>query len=145
MTADTAQPYAGLRQLDALVGAWQVTGPDISGHVRFEWLPGGFFLQQQVDFVHGGHAISGVELIGYERAFGATEPGPDLVSRWFGSNGDTFTYVYENDATTLTIWGGAKGSPAYYQGQWSADGNVNTGAWHYPGGGGYASTMTRVK
>jgi len=53
--------------------------------------------------------------------------------------------TYEVDDETLTIWGGEKGSPAYYKGKWSDDGNTNTGAWHYPGGGGYEATMTRVK
>ena len=59
--------------------------------------------------------------------------------------GDTFDYTYEVDDDTLTIWGGEKGSPAYFQGKWSDDGNTNTGAWVYPDGGGYESTMTRVK
>ncbi len=39
---------------------------------------------------------------------------------------------------------GAKGSPAYYEGTFNADGTVVTGDWAYPGGGGYTSTMTRV-
>ena len=54
-------------------------------------------------------------------------------------------YVYEIDGDTLTIWGGEKGSPASYRSQFSKDGSVNAGAWVYPGGGGYKSTMTRVK
>jgi hypothetical protein len=145
MADQSPQPYPGLKQLEPLVGTWQVKGPDIHGQVRFEWLAGGFFLLQHVDFVHSGRHITGLEVIGYPREFGATEPGPDLVSRWYGSDGETFTYVYENDAQTLTIWGGEKGSPAYYRGTWSADGNVNSGGWVYPGGGGYEATMTRVK
>jgi hypothetical protein len=52
-------------------------------------------------------------------------------------------YVYELDGDTLTIWGGEKGSPAYYRGTFSEDGNSATGAWVYPGGG-YESTMTRI-
>lgn len=40
---------------------------------------------------------------------------------------------------------GERGSPAFYKGKFSADGNTNAGAWVYPGGGGYDSTMTRVK
>ncbi|MEU4508130.1 hypothetical protein AB0G05_01420 [Nonomuraea wenchangensis] len=34
--------------------------------------------------------------------------------------------------------------PAYYEGTFSADGATVTGEWVYPGGGGYASTMTRI-
>jgi hypothetical protein len=44
--------------------------------------------------------------------------------------------VYELEGDTLTIWGGEKGSPAYYQGRFSQDGNTISGAWMYPGGGG---------
>ena len=59
--------------------------------------------------------------------------------------GNTLDYVYEVDKDTLTIWGGQKGSPAYFKGTFSDDGNTCTGGWVYPGGGGYKSTMTRVK
>jgi hypothetical protein len=58
--------------------------------------------------------------------------------------GNTLDYVYELEGDTLTIWGGEKGSPAYFRGTFSADGNSCAGAWVYPGGGGYESTMTRV-
>jgi hypothetical protein len=139
------KPYAGLRSLNKLVGTWKVSGPEIKGKVRFEWMAGGFFLMQHVDLTHGGQKITGVEVIGYERPFGATKPSKDIHSRWFGNTGDTFEYVYEVNARTLTIWGGEKGSPAYYKGKWSADGNTNAGGWVYPGGGGYQSSMTRLK
>ena len=43
------------------------------------------------------------------------------------------------------IWFGEKGSPAYYRGSFSDDGDTLTGAWVYPGGGGYSTTTTRVK
>jgi hypothetical protein len=58
--------------------------------------------------------------------------------------GDTLDYVYEVEGDSLTIWGGERGSPAYYQGRFSDDGTTCSGAWVYPGGGGYESTMTRV-
>jgi hypothetical protein len=53
--------------------------------------------------------------------------------------------VYELEGDTLTIWAGEQGSPAYYRGTFSADGNSCAGAWVYPRGGGYESTMTRVR
>jgi hypothetical protein len=139
------QPYPGLKSLDRLVGTWKVSGPDIDGQVKFEWMEGGFFLMQHVDLEQNGQKIKGIEIIGYERPFGATEPGKNIKSRWFDNIGDTFDYTYEVDHETMTIWGGEKGSPAYYKGTWSDDGNMNTGAWVYPGGGGYEATMTRVK
>jgi len=136
-------PNPDLKSLDKLVGTWKVSGPDIDGQVSFFWIEGGFFLIQHFDFVHGGHKVTGVEIIGHLQPFGE-EPGQDIKSRIYDNMGNTFDYVYELEGDTLTIWGGEKGSPAYYQGQRSDDGNINAGAWHYPGGGGYESTMTRI-
>ncbi|MET7461715.1 hypothetical protein [Nonomuraea sp. NPDC005501] len=87
--------------------------------------------------------VTGLEVIGNLRPFG--EPvGADVVSRFYDSTGNTLDYVYELSGDKLTIWGGAKGSPAYYEGVFSADGATVDGAWVYPGGGGYPSTMTRI-
>ena len=103
----------------------------------------GFFLIQHVDLEQDGQKIKGIEIIGHLRPFGEA-PSADIHSRYYDTLGNTLDYVYELDGDTLTIWGGAKGSPAYYKGTFSADGNTCAGAWVYPGGGGYESTMTRV-
>ncbi|HYJ72210.1 MAG TPA: hypothetical protein VE265_06990, partial [Actinomycetota bacterium] len=68
----------------------------------------------------------------------------DIRSRFYDTTGDTLDYVYELDGDTLTIWGGEKGSPAYFRGTFSAHGDTLTGEWVYPGGGGYQSTSTRL-
>jgi hypothetical protein len=141
---ETPTPNPDLRSLDRLVGTWNVAGPDISGQVTYEWMEGGFFLFQHVDFVHGGRKIKGIEIIGHEREFGA-EPSEEIKSRYYDTAGETLSYVYEVDEDTLTIWGGYKGSPAYYKGKFSDDGNSVTGAWVYPGGGGYEANMTRLE
>jgi hypothetical protein len=138
------QPNPDLNSLDKLVGTWKVSGPDIKGKVTFEWMEGGFFLIQHFDFIQGGHKVKGMEVIGHIQPFGE-EPSKDIRSRIYDTMGNTFDYTYEVNDETLMIWGGEKGSPAYYEGKWSDDGNTNVGAWHYPGGGGYESTMTRVK
>lgn len=109
------EPYPGLRSLDQLVGTWRISGPDIQGQVTYEWMDGGFFLMQHVDFEHSGNKVKGIEIIGYERGFGATEPSKDIKSRWFDDEGNTFEYTYEVTDDNLTIWGGERGSPAYYQ------------------------------
>jgi len=137
------KPSPDLKSLERLVGTWKVSGPDIDGQVTYEWMEGGFFLIQHFDFVHGGHKVKGMEIIGHLQPFGE-EPSVDIKSRIYDTLGNTFDYVYELEEDTLTIWGGEKGSPAYYKGQWSDDGNTNAGAWVYPGGGGYSSTMTRM-
>src|SRR6185503_804379 len=138
------QPNPDLKSLDKLIGTWKVSGPDIKGKVTFEWMEGGFFLIQHFDFVQGGHKVKGMEVIGHLQPFGE-EPSKDIRSRIYDTMGNTFDYTYEVNDETLMIWGGERGSPAYYEGKWSDDGNINSGAWHYPGGGGYESTMTRVK
>jgi hypothetical protein len=101
------------------------------------------FLVQRVDLEQYGLRIKGFEIIGHEQPFGA-EPSEDIKSRFYDSMGNTLAYVYELDGNTLTIWGGQKGSPAYYKGTFSDDGNSCAGAWVYPGGGGYHLTMTRL-
>ncbi|RZD84701.1 hypothetical protein [Streptomyces albidoflavus] len=136
------QPTPELRALDRLTGNWKVTG-GAEGTVRYEWMAGGFFLLQHVDLVQFGRPVTGMEIIGNLRLFG--EPtGPDVASRYYDSQGNTFDYVYELDGDTLTIWAGAKDSPAYFRGTFTPDGTTMTGDWIYPGGGGYSSTMTRV-
>ncbi|MEH6991726.1 hypothetical protein V7075_03340 [Neobacillus drentensis] len=136
--------YLGLENLNKLVGNWKVSGSNIEGLVTFEWLEGGFFLMQHFNLVHNGHKIKGIEIIGYERRFGSESPSENIKSRAYDNVGNTFDYTYEVDDEFLTIWGGEKGSPAFYKGKWSKDGNSNSGAWVYPGGG-YDSTMTRVE
>ena len=148
-SSDTAQvqrqsptPDPALKRLgDALIGTWNISG-DAQGQVIYEWMEGGFFLIQHVDLEHG-QENKGIEIIGHLRPFGE-EPGKDIKSRYYGNEGSTFDYVYELEGDTLMIWGGEKGSPAYYKGEFSADGNILTGAWVWPGGG-YESTATRVR
>ena len=136
------QPNPDLESLDRLVGTWEMSG-DVQGTVTYEWMEGGFFLIQRVDLGHHGQRIKGIEIIGHERRFGA-EPSEEIKSRAYTNTGDTLDYVYELEGDTLTIWAGERGSPAYYRGAFSDDGNTLTGAWHYPGGGGYEATSTRV-
>lgn len=138
-----AEPHPDLRGLDRLVGTWKVTG-GAQGTATYEWMEGGFFLLQHVDLEQFGQRITGMEVIGHDRDFGA-EPGEDIRSCFYDSMGNTLRYVYEVDGDALTIWGGEKGSPAHYSGTFSSDGSSVSGAWVYPGGGGYESTMTRVE
>jgi hypothetical protein len=138
----TATPDAALKQLDILVGTWTLS-EETSGQIRFEWMEGGFFLLQHIDILHGENKIKGMEVIGRERVFESTEPSEDIKSRYYGHDGSTLDYVYEIEGNVITIWGGAKGSPAYYKGTFSDDGNIMKGAWQWPGGG-YSSTATRV-
>ncbi|MEU5883858.1 hypothetical protein [Spirillospora sp. NPDC047279] len=136
-------PDPQLAELDRLVGRWKVTG-GAEGEVTYRWLEGGFFLLQDVELTQDGETQRGLEVIGRELPFGADAPSKDIKSRYYGHQGATFDYVYELEGGTLTIWGGEVGSPAYFRGTFDAAGDVLTGAWVYPGGGGYDSTMTRL-
>jgi hypothetical protein len=140
---ETPKPNPDLQALDRLVGTWNVAG-GAEGTVAYGWLEGNFFLLQHVDLEQDGQRIKGIEVIGHLKPFGAAAS-EDIKSRYYDSMGNTLDYVYELDGDTLTIWAGERGSPAYYKGTFSADGNSCAGAWVYPGGGGYESTMTRVK
>ena len=142
--AQQAQPNRDLKSLDRLVGTWKQTG-ELDGEITYERAEGGFFLIQRVDFMHGENKIKGMEIIGHEFTFGA-EPSQDIKSRFYSfMDGMTLDYVYEIEGDTLTIWGGERGSPAYYKGKFSEDGNTLSGSWVYPGGGGYEATSIRVK
>jgi hypothetical protein len=136
---ETRQPSPALRALDRLVGTWELSG-DVRGTVTYEWMEGGFFLIQHVDL---GPEAKGMEVIGHERPLGQ-EPSADVKSRFYSRTGDTLDYTYELEVDMLMIWFGERGSPAYYKGEFSEDGNVLRGAWHYPGGGGYEAVSTRV-
>jgi hypothetical protein len=138
-----AEPNPDLRGLERLVGRWNVTG-GAQGTASYEWMEGGFFLLQRVDLEQYGQRIRGMEVIGHNRDFMA-EPDEDIRSCFYDSMGNTLRYVYEAEGDTLTIWGGEKGSPAYYRGTFSSDGDSLSGSWVYPGGGGYESTMTRAE
>lgn len=137
------EPNPDMQSLDKLVGTWKVTG-GAQGRVSYEWMEGGFFLLQRVELAHNGHLIKGIEIIGHEQKFGEA-PSEDIKSRFYDSTGFTFDYVYELKGDTLMIWGGEKGSPAYYKAKFSEDGNIFSGAWVFPGADGYEATSTRIK
>jgi len=137
------KPNPDLKSLERLIGTWKQSG-EVEGEITYEWAEGSFFLIQHVDLTQYGNKIKGIEIIGHEAIFGA-EPSTEIKSRFYGFlDGMTLDYVYEMEGDTLTIWGGEKGSPAYYKGTFSKDANTLTGGWVYPGGG-YQAVSTRVK
>jgi hypothetical protein len=138
---DPPGPSPEVRALDRLVGEWEVTGGS-EGTVRYEWMEGGYFLLQHVELEQSGERIRGLEVIGNLRLFGE-DPSADVHSRYYDTAGNTFDYVYALEGDTLWIWAGERDSPAFFRGIFSADGQTVTGAWEFPGGGGYESTMTR--
>jgi hypothetical protein len=126
--------------LGRLARSWRIGG-DVTGMVRYRWLLGGFFLLQEGELELFGHKNTFTEIIGRHRPFGG-DSSVEIHSRVYTSEGDTLDYVYELDGDTLTIWGGHRGSDAHYTGTFSADGDILTGAWIWPGGG-YQTISTR--
>jgi hypothetical protein len=126
-----------LRSLEPLVGTWSISGPGLTGTVRYEWMEGGGFLVQHVELVQDGSTTRGVEYIGLDRESGL------LRSHYFGGDGELLRYVYDLTADVLTIWFGDPGSAARFVGTFDPARTRNTGAWSWPGGG-YESTMTRT-
>lgn len=135
-------PSAEMKKLSPLVGKWKLSG-DTQGIVSYEWIAEGFFLMQTIDLTVFRHQVKGIEVIGHLQPFMQTRS-ESIHSRAYDNSGNTFDYIYELEEDVLTIWGGAKGSPSYYKGKFNEDFTVNTGEWVYPGGG-YKSTMTKIK
>jgi hypothetical protein len=126
----STEPSPQVAALDRLVGTWIVTG-EAQGTIRYEWMTGRFFLLQHVELTQYGQPITGLEVIGHLHPFG--EPSSaEVYSRFYDSAGNTFDYVYELEGDTLTIWAGAKGSPAYYTGTVSADGHPSAATGSTP-------------
>ncbi len=137
------KPNPDMKSLERLVGTWEQSG-DVHGETTYEWMEGGFFLLQHINFDQDGQKTTGMEVIGHLQLYGE-EPSKDIRSRYYGGEGVTFDYTYEIVGDTLTIWMGERGSPAYYKGTFSDNDNTLSGGWVYPGGGGYKAISTRVK
>ncbi|SHE89592.1 hypothetical protein SAMN05444392_104184 [Seinonella peptonophila] len=142
MEHEMPKPNPDLKTLSPLIGTWKVSG-ETHGEITYEWMEGGFFIIQKIELESHGQIIKGIEIIGHEQDF-QSEPSKEIKSRYFDNSGNTFSYVYERKGDQLTIWFGEKGSPAYCSAKFSEDGNTLSGAWIYPGGGGYTYTASKI-
>ena len=141
------EPHPKLRDLDVLEGTWQLEGQDLNsgepftGTITRRWLPGGFFLEQQMTVDGEDHA--GAEYIGYDFA------AQTLRSMFFSNEGPgpfcTFAleYIWDISGDQLTIWHGFKDSPAKFTGTIDREARVVHGRWEWPGGG-YEATTRRT-
>ncbi len=135
-------PNPALRTLDRLIGTWKQTG-GYNGTATYEWMEGGFFFIQHFDGItpYERH-VKGVEYVGFD------EDTQTLRSHLMGIDGSNFTYTWQIEGDTLTIWFGDNGSDNFFRGTFSKDGNTITGRWQWPDGegkvGGYQAILTRV-
>jgi hypothetical protein len=65
----------------------------VDGRTTFEWMEGGFFLLQRVDFT----GSKSIEVIGHDEESGS------LKSHYFGNGGGILEYAYELEGDTLTV------------------------------------------
>jgi hypothetical protein len=132
-----AEPHQKLRQLDRLVGTWEIGGAFLQGVTRFEWMEGGFFLIQHVDANARGHPVKGTEYIGFDADT------QTLRSHYMDVHGANFTYTWELESHTIRIWFGERGSESFFEGRFAEDGDSYAGGWQWPGGG-YEALLRRV-
>jgi Protein of unknown function (DUF1579) len=122
-------PDPALKRLDRFVGTWDMKGrtldsevDNVSGRTTFEWLPGGFFLQQRIKLDFAGFEVEGLELIGYDPESGTY---PSTV--FSNVAGAPLPYRWEIEGDELKITTDVIG--ATFRGKWSEDGTTFSGGW----------------
>ena len=121
-------PDPALKRLERLVGSWTIKGrtldsdeDNIFGKVTFEWLPGGFFLQQRIEMDFAGFIeIQSLELIGYDPE---TEAFSSLV--YSNLSGAPLPYKWDLRDDVLRI----STEASKFEGAFSEDGNTFSGGW----------------
>lgn len=130
--AGVPRPDPALRRLDPLVGSWAMKGhyvgsdeENITGRTTFEWLDGGFFLQQdtEIDFP-GGLQVRSREIIGYDAETGA------FASHVYSNLSPVpLPYAWDLRDGTLTISVSYGPLDATFEGRFGEDGNSFAGGW----------------
>jgi hypothetical protein len=147
------KPDTALGRLDRLVGTWRLNGrpldaieDSISGTTTFKWLPGGFFLQQDMHMDYDGTPIVSHELIGYDPQSGA------FRSNVFSNMApDPWPYEWNIEGDDLTISIKRPPMDATFTGKIAPDGSNFSGGWRPNPGADetinapYDITATRVK
>jgi len=143
------QPDPALKKLEPLVGSWKLKGhltgsteESISGHATFQWLDGGFFLQQDIELDFMGMPIKSRELVGYDAA---TKKFSSQVFSNMSPMPLPYTWDVDGDKLIITVKYGPldatfTGSLSEFHGAWKpnpgADPSVNVA---------YELTSERIK
>jgi hypothetical protein len=132
MAAQPPGPDPALKGFDPFIGTWSLKGhligsdeENIVGQSTYKWLPGGFFLQQDVELDFAGmFSVKSHELIGYDAESGA------FSSHVFSNMSPApLPYKWELDGRTLRISVSYGPLDATFEGQLSEDGNTFSGGW----------------
>jgi uncharacterized protein DUF1579 len=126
------QPDPALRRLDKLVGTWSMRGhligsdeENIIGQNTFQWLEGGFFLQQDVELDFAGMIqIRSRELIGYDAE---TKAFPSHVYSNLSPAPLPYKWDVQGDALTISVKYGLL--DATFTGLFGVDGRSFSGGW----------------
>ena len=125
-------PNPALRALDRFVGTWSLKGrllgsddENIVGRATYQWLEGGFFLQQHIELDFAGQMhVKSHELIGYDPE---TEAFSSLV--FSNVSPSPLPYKWEVQGNTVTISVSHGPLDATFHGAFDADGDRFSGGW----------------
>jgi Protein of unknown function (DUF1579) len=127
----TPGPDPALKRLDRFVGTWGMKGrtqgsdvDNVSGRATFEWLPGGFFLQQRLSLDFAGLQIESLELVGYDPETGTF---PSTVFSNLAPTPLPYRWEVGEDTLRITVSYGPLDST--FTGRWSEDGQTFGGGW----------------
>jgi Protein of unknown function (DUF1579) len=135
--ADTNEPSGvptpdpALKQLDGFVGTWSMEGnlvgsteKNIRGRATYRWLPGGFFLEQNIELDFMGMPIHSLELIGYDPETGTF---PSTVYSNMSPTPLPYRWTIDGDSVTISVSYGPL--DATFTGAFGEDGQTFGGGW----------------
>ena len=125
------KPDPALKRLDRFVGTWEMKGrtlnskeDNVIGRAAFEWLPGGFFLQQRIELNFMGMELQSLELIRYDPE---TQTFPSYVYSNVGPVPLPYRWDVQDDTLTISVNYGPIN--ATFKGKFSKDGKSFSGGW----------------
>ena len=125
------RPDPALKRLEKFIGTWEMKGrtlnsteDNVMGQAIFEWLPGGFFLQQRIELNFMGMDLHSVELIRYEPE---TQSFASLVYSNMSPMPLPYQWGVQEDSLTISVAYGPM--DATFKGKFSKDGKSFSGSW----------------
>jgi hypothetical protein len=125
------RPDPALQRFEKFIGTWDMKGrtlnsaeDNVVGQATFEWLPGGFFLQQRIELNFIGMDLHSVELIRYDPE---TQSFPSLVYSNMSPMPLPYKWNVQDDTLTISVAYGPM--DATFKGKFSKDGNRFSGGW----------------
>ena len=125
------KPDPALKRLEKFIGTWEMKGrtlnskeDNVYGRATFEWLPGGFFLQQRIELNFMGMELRSLELIRYDPE---TQTFPSDV--YSNMSPIPLPYNWDVQGDTLKISVDYGPINAAFNGKFSEDGNSFSGGW----------------